>query len=38
MAELTGLDSILERSHYKTDRKNKYSFGKSHRFSSLKSR
>lgn len=37
MAELTGLDSILEKSHYKTERKNKYSFGKSQRFSSMKS-
>lgn len=37
MAELTGLDSILERSHFKTDRKHKYSFGKSQRFTPLKS-
>lgn len=37
MAELMGLDSILEKSHFKTDRKNKYSFGKSRRFSSSKS-
>ena len=37
MAELTGLESILSKSHYKTDRKNKYSFGKSRRFSSNKS-
>jgi hypothetical protein len=37
MTELTGLDSILERSHFKTERKNKYSFGKSQRFTPLKS-
>lgn len=37
MAELTGLDSILERSHYKTERRHKYSFGKSQRFPDLKS-
>ena len=37
MAEITGLDSILEISHFKTDRKNKYSFGKSQRFTPLKS-
>jgi hypothetical protein len=37
MAELTGLDSILERSHFKTERKHKYSFGKSQRFIPLKS-
>lgn len=37
MAELTGLESILEKSHYKTERRHKYSFGKSHRFPELKS-
>jgi hypothetical protein len=37
MSELTGLDSILEKSHYKTERKHKYSFGKSNRFPQLKS-
>lgn len=37
MAELTGLDSILEKSHYKTERRHKYSFGKSQRFPDLKS-
>lgn len=37
MTELTGLESILERSHFKTERKHKYSFGKSHRFTPLKS-
>ena len=38
MTELTGLESILSKSHFKSDKKNKYSFGKSQRFAPHKSK